>query len=198
LHAIRSFLRVKKPQNHTKKKSFTYYEKSEAKRSEYISKLKRVPVNERVYVDECGVNTHLQREYARAPCGEIVEDVKRGKKFERVNAIGALCDKKYYGIECYKHTTNSAFFERWFEGCLLKKIPKGHTIILDNARFHRKRELRKIARGKVRLLFLPPYSPDYNRIEKTWANMKRFLSNNMKDFQSVDSGIYSYFGIIQY
>jgi transposase len=38
---------------------------------------------------------------------------------------------------------------------------------MDNARFHRKKELRKIARGKARLLFLPPYSPDYNPIEKT-------------------------------
>jgi transposase len=67
---------------------------------------------------------------------------------------------------------------------------------MDNAKYHRKQELRRIARGKVRLLFLPPYSPDYNPIEKTWADMKRFLKNNMKGFQSVNSGIYSYFGII--
>jgi transposase len=67
---------------------------------------------------------------------------------------------------------------------------------MDNARFHRKKELRKIARGKARLLFLPPYSPDYNPIEKTWANMKRYLRNNLKDFHSVDSAIYNYFGFI--
>jgi transposase len=67
---------------------------------------------------------------------------------------------------------------------------------MDTARFHRKKELRKLAGGKVRLLFLPPYSPDYNPIEKSWANMKRFLSNNLKDFHSVDSCIYNYFGAI--
>jgi putative transposase len=50
---------------------------------------------------------------------------------------------------------------------LLGEIPNGYTAIMDNARFHRKKELRKIARGKARLLFLPPYSPDYNPIEKT-------------------------------
>jgi len=68
---------------------------------------------------------------------------------------------------------------------------------MDNAKFHRKRELRKLARGKVRLLFLPPYSPDYNPIEKTWANMKRFLKNNMNLYQSVDSAIYDYFGVVE-
>jgi transposase len=57
---------------------------------------------------------------------------------------------------------------------------------MDNAPFHRKKELRRLARGKARLLFLPPYSPDYNPIEKTWANMKRFLCNNLTKFISVD------------
>jgi len=47
--------------------------------------------------------------------------------------------------------------------------------------------------GKVGLLFLPP---DYNPIEKSWAHMKRFLHNNLKDFQSVIAGVYDYFGLI--
>jgi transposase len=67
---------------------------------------------------------------------------------------------------------------------------------MDNARFHRKNELRKLAGGKVGLLFLPPYSPDYNPIEKTRANMKRFLCNNMHIFKSVDAAIHYYFNVI--
>ena len=151
-----------------------------------------------MYIDESGVNTYLQREYARAPRGEVIEDIKRGKKFERVNVVGALCNGGHFAIECYRQTTDSAFFEKWFEDCLLREIPKGYTVIMDNAKFHRKKELRKLARGKARLLFLPPYSPDYNPIEKSWANMKRFLCNNLKSFHSVDSGIYNYFGIIDF
>ena len=67
---------------------------------------------------------------------------------------------------------------------------------MDNVKFHRKKKLQKMARGKVWLLFLPPYFPDYNPIEKVWANMKRYLGNNMANFQSVDSVIYNYFGVI--
>jgi transposase len=64
---------------------------------------------------------------------------------------------------------------------------------MDNARFHRKARLRKLARGKARLLFFPPYSPDYNPIEKTWANMKRSLRDSLQYFQSVGHAIYDYF-----
>ena len=89
-----------------------------------------------------------------------MEDVIPGKKFERINVIGALCDGEYHGVMCYKHTANSDFFENWFVGVLLKTIPHGkhYTVIMDNAPFHCKKRLRALARGKVRLLFLPPYS----------------------------------------
>jgi transposase len=148
-----------------------------------------------VYVDESGVHTCLVREYARAPRGETVEDLKRGNHFERVNVAGALCDGVHYAVKCYRHRTDGEFFEEWFTGCLLEAIPKGYTVIMDNAPFHRKKRLRKLARGKVRLLFLPPYSPDYKPIEKSWANMKRFFRNNLRDFQSVNSAVYDYFRV---
>ena len=196
MHADRRLLRPGKTQYNAKKKTFTYSEKSEQKRAEFTARLKRVPQNKRVYVDESGVNTCLQREYARAPRGEIIGETTAGNKFDRVNVIGALCGGKHPAMECYRQTTKGEFFENWFENKLLKEIPKGYTVIMDNAAFHRKEKLRKIARGKARLLFLPPYSPDYNLIEKSWANMKRFLRNNLKNFQSVISGIYHYFGFI--
>ena len=145
-------------------------------------------------MDECGVYADAVREYGRAPRGEKVEDVKSGKSLERLNAIGALCDRKHLGVRCYKHSTTGEFFEHRFEG-LLKPLPhgEGYTVIMDNAAFHRKARLRKLARGKVRLIFLPPYSPDYNPIEKSRANMKRYLRDNLYESRKLDCAVYDFF-----
>ena len=141
------------------------------------------------------MHTWLQREYARAPRGKPAEELKRGKRFDRINITGALCDGKPIAAERCRHTADGAFFEQWFAKRLLRELPKGYTIIMDSAGFHSKTGLRKPARGKERLLFLPPYSPDYNPIDQTWASMKRFLGNNLRDYQPADSAVCDYFHI---
>ena len=114
-----------------------------------------------------------------------------------MNVVAALCDGEYYAPMCCQQATNSALFEEWFRDSLLPALPRGegYTIILDNASYHRKEALRKLARGKARILFLPPYSPDCNPIEKSWANMKRWLRDGGHDFCMTDYAIYEYFAL---
>jgi putative transposase len=81
----------------------------------------------------------------------------------------------------------------WFRKVFVKAVPKGVTAIMDNASFHPKKKLRNLARRHgIRLLFLPPYSPDYNRIERDWANMKRALPDIIDKNVTLEEAIYSY------
>ena len=53
-------------------------------------------------------------------------------------------------------------------------MTSNHVLILDNAMLHKTSQTRElIERTGARLLFLPPYSPDYNPIEHDFANIKR-------------------------
>jgi transposase len=162
----------------TRKKTFTYSGKSEERRGECLNNIGHIPEENRVYVDESGINSDLKREYGRAPRGVKVEDGKRGKKFHRVNVVaGQIHDEggvRQLAPPCYQGAMNGIEFEERFENGLLKSVEKGKTIIMDGASFHREKQLKEICkRQEVFLLYLPPYSLDFNPIEKTWANMKR-------------------------
>ena len=184
------------------KKTLTYKEKCADKRLLYILALFILitffMITDIVYVDESGINKEYQRGYGRAKRGVRVHGTKQGKRLKRTNIIAGLWygvfGKRHVAMQCYEHSTNSAFFEDWFEWELLAVIPEYSIIIMDNASFHQKKRLYEIAaRHNVFVLFLPPYSPDLNPIEKSWANFKKWLCDNLKHFPSIEWAAMCYF-----
>ena len=141
-------------------------------------------------MDESGVDSYLYREYGYAPRGEKAFGEIAGRKFQRTNFVAAKLGDRIVAPMYYNENTDSAIFELWFEGRFLPSLPKDTVIVMDNASFHRKAALTKLAKDyPVRLLFLPPYSPERNPIEKVWAKMKRWLKKHMRDFSFLDDAI---------
>jgi len=128
--------------------------------------------------------------------GKRVYGLVRGKKFAQTNVVAGYCDGKILGEYCYAGSTNAKVFEDWFCSFLLPETRQGDVIIMDNASFHNKKRLRSYARVyKVTIIFLPPYSPDYNPIEHVWANLKRYLRDYWDKTQSLSSAIYWYLAV---
>jgi len=147
-----------------------------------------------VYVDEVGMEQYLYREYARAPRGVRVEGIVSGRKYKRTSVVAAQRAGKIIAPLAYEGTTNSMLFEHWFEKVLLPELGAGHVIVMDNASFHRKAELARIAKCVgCRMLYLPAYSPDLNPIEHFWAWLKSRLRDSLSSFDSFDSALMACF-----
>jgi hypothetical protein len=160
----------------------------------FCEKLAKIPEETRAYIDESGINKPLIREYGRALRGVKIEDVKSGRKFQRTNVIAARIGGRIAAPLCYSWNTTSASFIEWFRTKFIKSVPKGTTAIMDNASFHPPKKLKNLCRRHgIKLLFLPAYSPDYNPIEKSWANMKRALVDTIPACEDVPAAIYQYF-----
>ena len=141
-----------------------------------MEELKTIPSESLVYVDECGIDQYLYREFAYSPRGQKVIAKIIGKKFKRTNIVAGICQGEWVAPMEYDGITDSVLFEFWFENCLLKEVNYGSVIVLDNATFHKKSILPDLARQYgCAVLFLPPYSPDLNPIEKKWAWLKKKL-----------------------
>ena len=90
--------------------------------------------------------------------------------------VAGLTNGELIAPMTYEETMTSDFFEAWFQKFLLPILTTPSVIILDNARFHRMGKLELLCEEfGHKLLPLPPYSPEYNPIEKTWAHIKKHL-----------------------
>ena len=148
-------------------------------------------------MDETGIDTFVYREYAYAKRGDKVLGLVSGKKYKRVGIVAALMNKKIVSPLQYDGAMDSTLFELWFEQCLIPELPPNSVIIMDNASFHRKSRLVSLSEKSCHnIVFLPPYSPEFNLIEHTWSWLKSKLKKVIADFEYFDDALRYCFGWI--
>ncbi|MDR0679547.1 MAG: transposase [Puniceicoccales bacterium] len=136
-----------------------------------------------VYVDESGIDCHLHRRNARSAKEKKVFGFVAGKKFQRTNIAAGYVDGKTIAECVYDCTTDDEVFNAWLEQFLVAALKPGQVVLMGNATFHKHRRTRKaIEATGCSLIYLPPYSPDLNPIEKFWANPKGTLSHILHPF----------------
>lgn len=134
-----------------------------------------------VYVDETGFETNTERQYGWGLTGKRIRGYRCGLKRKVYNLVGGYLNHKLLAPYIFHETCTAQVFHDWLHKHLLPKLKHGTIIVLDNARFHKKKETEDlVTKAGCRLLFLPPYSPHLNPIEKLWGNMKKFRRNHAK------------------
>jgi len=123
------------------------------------------PKKQTYYVDETGIDKYLYRPNVRAKRGVRVYSKISGRKYKRLSIVAGKCGDHIAAPMVFSGTADSALFEDWFENQFCPEIA-GNIAVVDNATIHRKAKLFEIAdKHDVTLIFLPPYSPDLNKIE---------------------------------
>jgi transposase len=83
----------------------------------------------------------------------------------------------------FEGSCNRDLFERWLEQCLLPQLQPGDIIVIDNASFHHSQAIEDIvAQVGCELWYLPPYSPDLNKIEQWWFGLKNWMRQRWNEF----------------
>jgi transposase len=77
-------------------------------------------------------------------------------------------------------------FETWLESCLLPTLKAGQVVVMDNATFHKGGRIEELIQDAgCTLLYLPPYSPDLNKIEQCWFWIKSRIRKKLDQIRSV-------------
>lgn len=129
-----------------------------------------------VFVDEMGANTSLSQLYAYSPVGQRAYcsvPRNRGKNTTLLSSMSAQGMGSSLAVD---GPTDREVFEAYIEKVLLPTLRTGQVVVLDNLSSHKGGRVRELIEGRgCELLYLPPYSPDFNPIEEAFSKVKGIL-----------------------
>lgn len=146
------------------------------RRAEFRDELKTIEPNQLIFIDESAATTDMTRLYGRAPQGVRVVDAVPQGHWCVTTMIGALSLNGVTAGLLFEGATDTAAFSTFVDEVLVPTLRPGDVVVMDNLSSHKATCIRaSIERAGARLLFLPPYSPDLNPIEKMWSKVKSLL-----------------------
>jgi transposase len=141
-----------------------------------LKKIRRVPASRLVFLDESGLNLSMARSHAWVKKGQ--EHIERTPMNWGTNLtlLGAMRSTGWILLSTMFATTNAERFVYWLKAKLLPRLKSGDVLVLDNLRAHLDYRVVPLCLAVgVRVIYLPPYSPDFNPIEPGWALQKQHV-----------------------
>ena len=128
------------------------------------------------FVDETSTNLTYCRRYARAEGGQRAHQATPLPGGPNVTLVAALTPNGLQAAMTVSGAVNGDVFAAYLDQVLGPTLVPGDVVVLDNLSVHKVAGLAEIveARG-ARLLYLPPYSPDFNPIELAFNKLKTWL-----------------------
>lgn len=118
----------------------------------------------------------MARRYGRAPRGRRCRMAVPHGHWKTTTVAAGLRATGPTALSLLDGSMNGARFRAYVEQTLVPALRKGDTVILDNLPAHKVSGVRvAIQAAGARLLYLPPYSPDFNPIEQAFAKLKALL-----------------------
>jgi transposase len=151
-------------------------ERNNYKRGWFRRRARRLNKRRFIFVDESAVNTAMTRRYGRAPRGERAYDSAPRNYGTHTSVIGAMGLRGLLAALTVEGAVDTDRFNAYAERVLGPRLRRGDVVVLDNLTAHRASRIEGVAEGRgAQVLWLAPYSPDFNPIEQCWSKIKTYL-----------------------
>jgi transposase len=133
----------------------------------------------------------MTRLYARAAGGARVHESAPEGDWRILTILGAMSTRGMVAAMTVEAATDREIFLAFLDEVLCPALQAGDVVIMDNLSSHKVDGVRdRIERCQAELLYLPPYSPDLNPIEKAWSKLKEKLRKvKARSVEALDQAI---------
>jgi len=147
-----------------------------ARRESFAARQALLDITRLIFVDESGFRLGTPPNYGWAPLGQKSPGKITAGAWKTITMIGALALDGFRGFMTIDAATNADVFLAFVEQQLAPNLRRGDLVVMDNLGAHKNPAVLAAIRAcGAEALFLPPYSPEYNPIEKAWAKLKDIL-----------------------
>jgi transposase len=129
-----------------------------------------------VFIDETWASTNMARTHGRAPRGKRLRAAVPHGHWKTTTFVAGLRNTGMVAPMVLDGPINGELFQIYVDQVLVPELRPGDVVIMDNLGSHKGAGIRRaIESVGASLLFLPPYSPDFNPIERAFAKLKSAL-----------------------
>ncbi|KAJ5244598.1 hypothetical protein N7489_004694 [Penicillium chrysogenum] len=157
-------------------------------RDYYLHNLSEFQSYHLIYVDESGCDKRVGfRRTGWAPLGRAPLQVTQFHRDQRYQILPAYSQDGIVLSRVFRGSTDAIVFEDFIaqllQHCGRWPEPKS-VLVMDNASFHHSERLAQMcADAGVKLVYLPPYSPDLNPIEEFFSELKSYIKRNWSRYE---------------
>lgn len=129
-----------------------------------------------VFIDETWASTNMARKRGRCRKGERLRMGVPHGHWKTTTFVGALTLRGFIAPFVIDGPIDRDAFETYVGKVLVPELAKGDVVVMDNLSSHKGPRVREmIEAAGATLLYLPPYSPDFNPIEMAFSKLKALL-----------------------
>jgi transposase len=150
-------------------------EKNQIKRVDYWEEIRGIAPENLIFLDEMGILLGMMRLMARSKKGERIYDFKPFYRGSRVTVIGAISQTEIMAIKTLGESMKGKDFSQFIEE-LVPKLWEGAVVVMDNLKAHKVAGVKEMIEAVgAKVIYLSPYSPEFNPIEHLWWQLKAFI-----------------------
>jgi transposase len=151
-------------------------ERVQERRVEYRESIAEEIVSRLKFLDESGSSISMTRLYGRAAPGKRVCEAVPKNRGENLSILAALSLAGVQAPMTISGAVDGVVFKTYVKEVLCPTLSEGDVVVMDNLSAHKVAGIRELIEDRgAKLVYLPPYSPDMNPIEKCWSKIKTYL-----------------------
>jgi transposase len=129
-----------------------------------------------LFLDETGAVTNLVLSHGRSLEGSRCLAYAPSGHWKFMTAVAAIRLRGMAAAATMACPMDGELFQTYLRDALVPTLRRGDVVVMDNLASHKHPRVREVIESSgAALLYLPPYSPDFNPIEMIWSKVKRLL-----------------------